>query len=94
MHLYILRKGDGWALKYRHLEKRAEPESMAILTDCHLQRRVTDRFRRIAHGHGSHAVWLPQSGMLVTEYEAEQDRCYPYEAWRDQAINEAADAGQ
>lgn len=88
MEVYILRKGDGWTLNPWRPERRAPADSPMALNGHTEQRRATDLFRKIAHQHGSRAVWLPQTGMLVTQSEAERHREYPYEEWRDWAVKE------
>lgn len=93
MPLYILRKGDGWTLNHGRPESRMDSENRNDLTDQDTQRQVTDRFKQIAQQYGSRAVWLPQTGLLVTECASEQNGSFPYEEWREQAIRDTNAAG-
>jgi hypothetical protein len=47
--------------------------------------RLRQHFHEIAHRHGSHAIWLPEIGFLVTDGRAEPAREFPFETWRMQA---------
>lgn len=46
-------------------------------------------FHRVARDHGSHAVWLPQTGLLVTTDPGEQGHDFPYETWQAEAVRQA-----
>lgn len=48
-------------------------------------------FHRIAREQGSQALWLPQTGLLVTTDPEEQAREFPYETWQEQAAAQAAE---
>lgn len=48
-------------------------------------------FHRRARDHGSHAVWLPQTGLLVTTAPEEQGHDFPYETWQAEAFRHATE---
>lgn len=88
MALTILRKDPSWAIKDN---KRQTQDPMPISFDDDpptTNRRANDRFREIAEQHGSHAVWLPQAGLVVTDDHTEAAKAFPYEEWRDLALRE------
>lgn len=49
---------------------------------------IVEAFKRIARSHGSRAVWLGQSGIVVTDDQDEPAKNYPYAGWIEQAVRE------
>lgn len=88
MALMILRKDPSWVFK-DNKRQASEPTPISIDADTPTtNHRANNRFREIAAQHGSHAVWLPQAGLLVTDDPTEAAKSFPYEEWRDQALRE------
>jgi hypothetical protein len=86
MGLMILRKDPSWVFK-DNKRQTSEPTPVSIDEDPPAtNHRAYDRFREIAAQHGSHAVWLPQAGLLVTDDHTEAAKAFPYEEWRDLAL--------
>lgn len=47
---------------------------------------VVDRFHAIARQYGSEARWLCQTCVLVTDNHEEPAKNFPYEQWREKAV--------
>lgn len=52
----------------------------------HDGRLTVDRFHALARQYGSRAIWLCESGTLVSEDRDEPAKNFPYEQWRDNAM--------
>lgn len=89
MELIILRKDPTWTIKVRH----SVPGQSPGLPIGQVQL-LRQRFHEIAHRHGSHATWLPETGFLVTDDLAEPAREFPYEVWLMQAQRETGDGAR
>lgn len=83
--LEILRNGDDWKLPIQDRSAHHRPISTE---ESSSSRRATDRFNQLAREHGSAAIWLPETGYLITEDPAEAAKDFPYEQWRDLTLKE------
>lgn len=83
--LVVLRKGDDWKLPNQ--DRASQPIPISTMEGPSF-RRATDQFSELAKAHGSAAIWLSETGYLVTEDPNEAARKFPYEEWRDQALKE------
>lgn len=50
--------------------------------------KIVNRFHYLTHQAGSHAIWLPTNGLLVTRDPQEADQNFPYETWLQMALYE------